>query len=494
MHFYVKEYKSTTSSTKEYPCVELTTDHWDDWSMAQTLFHATYQNESDGIFNQKVLGDIKIMTTENPITRRAIPKYFTKLSDSYCSVGQDLEFYKTLSELPKDIYYEVLDGLRDCATNESIANKFDDNSIFNESLLRFSEAEKAFKEAKKYFGGDTKEKKLAFAFKYKLEGAGGNHEVDLDFNVDVLPYRINAIVGKNATGKTKILTELASHISGVKKNNENFSPRRPLFSKIIALSYSAFDELYKPFDDYHDMENTLDSNEESELFSYKYCGLRNKEGLLSLQDLERNFFESFSTVSDRKRVEQWQEIMLNVFGEEHLELIMEVKDTPKAGKLVEQLSSGQSILLSTITDVIAHIEEDSLLLFDEPELHLHPNAIANFMRMYYEILEKFNSFSVISTHSPIILQEIPSKYIRVFSRFGNIPIIERPSLECFGENISSITNDVFEVREHESNYKTILKKLSQTMDKDALIDLFEDELSFNALTYLNSVYKRNDVK
>lgn len=489
MKFYKKEYQKALRTQLEYPCIVLTTDTWNDWAIAQTLFHVTYyENE----YNPIHFGDIKIMTTESHITRSVLPETFDELDDSYCSLGQNLEFYKKVSELSPVLYLKLLNGLRDCAYDEKIAAEFETNNVFVNSLLRFSEAEKAFKEARKYFG-EVATKILEFSFEYQIEEANSPHIVSLNFEEDNLPFRINAFVGKNATGKTKILTELASHISGVRRNRGNFSPRRPSFSKVIAISYGAFDELYKPFD-VTEKDELQDMTEDNELFSYKYCGLRNKEGVLSLTELEKHFFQSYSDIEERGRIEDWKKIMRNVFEEEHLELIDSISKSEVKSGLSNLLSSGQNILLSTITDVIAYIEEDSLLLFDEPEIHLHPNAIANFMRMFYEILEDFNSFAIISTHSPIIIQEIPSKYVRVFSRIDRTPIIENPSIECFGENISSITNEIFEVRENESNYKTIFKKLASNFDQEQLIELFEDDLSFNALTYLNNVYKGKKVK
>src|SRR5699024_1432008 len=133
-----------------------------------------------------------------------------------------------------------------------------------------------------------------------------------------------------------------------------------------------------------------------------------------------------------------------------------------------QLSSGQHILISTMTEIIAKIENESIILFDEPEIHLHPNAVANVMRMFYSMLEKFNSYAIFSTHSPLILQEIPSRYIQILNRIDNILFVRKPGVECFGNNISNIVYDVFEVRDEESNYKTFLKKLSTELPVDKI--------------------------
>jgi predicted ATPase len=501
LNFYIKEYGTLEVIQLKYPCVVLTTDDWNDWFGAETLFHAKYYKNSHAL--PVNLGDVKIMTEQTDITRDVIPKSFTKLDSSYCSLGQDLTYYEKINKIKNTHKQGILRGLRDVATNTNIANNFKELGTFKNSLLRFSEAEKAYKEARKFFGGAIS-KTLKFKYECKIKGANLPHIVELDFEENDLPYRINAFVGKNATGKTKVLTELSSSLSGAKMSKHTFfSPERPSFSKVITISYSAFDELYKPFEDKelerkeelnNNTKNIAERKEDTKLFSYKYCGLRKKQGILSLEELESQFLQAYNEVKKRGRKEEWLEIVKNVFEDEHLDVINDIINSTSSIRLSNLLSSGQNILLSTITDVIANIEVDSLLLFDEPEIHLHPNAIANFMRMFYDILEKFKSYAILSTHSPIILQEIPTQYIRVFTRIENTPIINLPSIECFGENISSITNDVFEVREHESNYKAYLKHLSNKFTKDEIIEMFNDDLSFNALTYLNTIFKRKESK
>lgn len=494
MRFYVDEYRGKKHGHKRKPYVVLTTDDWNDWNEAETLFHAKYVSTTERID----LGEVKVMTTKSTQTRKVIEREFTQLDDSYCSLGQSLEYYKEISKLSANIRNQILNGLRDVATNDQIAEKFKDSYIFKASLLRFSQAEKAYKEGKKFFGRQDFNKILNFKFFCKVAQATKNHEVELDFEEkDYLPYRINAFIGKNATGKTRVLTELASRLSGVVENRDNFVPARPSFSKIIAISYSAFDELYKPFDVKQEHNKTkvkTDREDENILFSYVYCGLRTRKGISSIDELENNFFSAYENVISAEREKQWEEIMKNVLEEEHFNLIDRIREAkiykePIGESLSTNLSSGQNILLSTMTEVISNIEYDSLLLFDEPEIHLHPNAIANFMRMFYRILDEFDSYAIISTHSPLIIQEIPSRYIRVFNRSLNTPYVEKLSNECFGENISNITNDVFEVREHESNYKTWFRKMvDQGLTKEEVQEIFDDNLSYNALVYLNSLY------
>ncbi|GIP25408.1 hypothetical protein J23TS9_05380 [Paenibacillus sp. J23TS9] len=487
MHFFVSDNGWLPDDVGDrFPCIVLVTDNWDDMFIAETLFHAKYY-QRNGEFT--VLGDIKIMTTKGGVTRRHLDRYFTQLDETYCALGQDVKFYKKIREtIPAVEQNDIFNALRDAAINSDVAEQFKRNNLFRSSLLRFSDAVKAYKEAAEIFNNQTIEKVLKFNFSCLLKNASNKHVINLDFESSNLPYRINALVGKNATGKTKVLRELSAKMSGLLQPNEDsFIPERPSFSKVIVVSFSAYDDFYKPFDEKEDLGNIF--------FSYVYCGLKTKDGLLELQGIERNFYESFSRVAFRGYTDKWYDLMLEFFNKDDISLIQEIAEAKANGKDVQYsidslLSSGQKVILLSITNIIEHIENDSILFIDEPEIHLHPNAIGKYMKMLYATLEKFNAYAVIATHSPLIIQEIPSRYINVFYRSENSTYINKPYIETFGESISVITSDLFEVREHESNYKTWLSdQINDGKTKGNIMALFVNGLSFNALTYLNNVVR-----
>lgn len=178
---------------------------------------------------------------------------------------------------------------------------------------------------------------------------------------------------------------------------------------------------------------------------------------------------------------------------------------PEHVKLVEKIlrnesdeinwSSGQHILVCTLTEVLANIENESIILFDEPEIHLHPNAVANTMRMLNRMLEEYNSYAIIATHSPLIIQEIPSMYIQILERENDVLTVRRPIIECFGENVTQITNEVFDVKSSESNYRTYLRNALDNLSYEEVLELFDGNLSFNALLYLKNYAKekRGDI-
>uniref|UniRef100_UPI003075BAFF AAA family ATPase n=2 Tax=Proteus sp. G4380 TaxID=2698851 RepID=UPI003075BAFF len=116
-------------------------------------------------------------------------------------------------------------------------------------------------------------------------------------------------------------------------------------------------------------------------------------------------------------------------------------------KSIKKLSSGQAIFLYIMTEIIANIRYDSLIIFDEPETHLPPNAISQLINSIHSLADQFKSYCIIATHSPIIVQGILSKNIFVIKNENKVLSVTHPSLETFGENLSKITDDIFGARD-----------------------------------------------
>ena len=274
---------------------------------------------------------------------------------------------------------------------------------------------------------------------------------------------------------------MVNSISGVKYQS-SFSPYNPLFRKVIAISYSLFDDFPKP--------------EETTVFSYKYIGIRSKdEEIVSDEKLGEKLRKSLFIILKEDRSHLWFGWVSKIIQLENLGINYSVDLTETwienlSYKNAKRLSSGQSIILFILTELIANILDESLILFDEPETHLHPSAIGQLIIVFHQILSYYNSYAIISTHSPIIIQDIPSKYITIFDRTGDSPIIRKLPLESFGENISTLTSRVFNTLEVKELYKMFLEKLSNQSIED-IESLFENELSINAQLYLAALQKNS---
>ena len=147
------------------------------------------------------------------------------------------------------------------------------------------------------------------------------------------------------------------------------------------------------------------------------------------------------------------------------------------------------MLVNFITSLLAWVKENSLIIFDEPEMHLHPNAIASLFTVLNGVLRQYRSFALIATHSPQFIQEIPAKRVLVFERTGNVTELRHLQGETLGENISNLTRHIFETYEIPSHYKKVLKKLSEEREYEEVLELFDQGLSTNAKSYLLSCYQ-----
>lgn len=164
--------------------------------------------------------------------------------------------------------------------------------------------------------------------------------------------------------------------------------------------------------------------------------------------------------------------------------------------MFEKASSGESIFLSVISSILAKIRYDSILFLDEPEQHLHPAGITVLISSIMGILERYNSFAVISTHSPFIIREIPSSNVKILHRKNERLYSSPIGIESFGEEVSAISNFVFEDLDREKRYEEIIDKLSAMHNYDfgKIIETLQNNgksLGLNTLLKINSIIRKN---
>lgn len=472
----------------------LVDQNWNDFGY-KTRFRLYYVDEKR---EQNEIGPVKITykgyragsaMAEHYYRRPAEKLIYGELQihDTFCSLGESLEYYENLLQYfsDGDQYKDILNQLKDVAINAELYAEFKDDKSFNQSLLRESSSLKALTEARATLFPQMKTKtKREVRFTYSfvapyIKQDSEPVEIIFDFSESALPYRINVIVGKNGTGKTQLLNALADSLSGVSgfdnDGKSGFVGRRPTFDRVISIAYSAFDDGFK---------NRKSSREASSV-SYVYCGIHSEQGLISIEEINKNFEDARQRIIDRGRQKKWVEIMKELMEKEFEDIIPEIFNK---GIGSVYMSSGQRILMSTMTEAISNIENGSILLIDELELHLHPNAMANTLRMIYKILDLFDSYAIIATHSPLIVQEIPKKYVHVLYRIDNTLLSAYPCIECFGRDVSGITDEIFDVLSVESNYKTVLKELSRQHSFEEVLEMFDRKLPLNARMYLSNCY------
>lgn len=464
-----------------YPCFVFTKDKWDDYGL-KTQYNIVYHS------SEKKFADIGAAKFYNKAENNGdLPETFTSLDKNFCSLGQSNSFYARLREdVDKETADYYLDAVNDVAINRGILEFFEHESGFKTSLLRGSEAQKALREGKRVYNDIIVENTFQFTFSTLIGSAIEKHKIKFDFSEkESLPFRIKVIIGKNGTGKTQYIGKLASTLSGYEQQGEFSTKYVPPFSRVMAISYSLFDRFPRP--------------KETKTYSYYYCGFQGGKGFLTPNQIHTRLNKAFSTLKKSDRVQLFgkylslilsDEIAFDILDEDYIEFKAKeflLYDENEYSKY----SSGQIIMILILAEVLAYITSESLLIIDEPETHLHPNSISLFINVINRILRKFNSYAIISTHSPQVVQEVPSKDIIVIERIENSPSIRGLGIETFGENLNTITEQIFHTVNHDEYYREFLKTLSKNKTYEELIGIFEQSslpLSLNAKIYLQSLY------
>jgi len=522
MHVYVEEL-SENIVPKIYPCVVLVRDNWDDFGYKTTFYSYVYLNKK----RKKKLGVVKILSVNQTSGYTNIKGDLSEgLSGDYCSLGGDIDYYTELFKLGDEIYDDYLSSLKDVTSDEAVARKFNKKEGYLVSLLRFSKVESILSDAEKIYKTrslhflDRKKEHVEFTFNTKL---GSNSKpLNAKFNFSEygkLPNRINVIIGYNGSGKTKLLSNLAIVASGFGYENKKtlldkeygrISDASLAFKNIIVVSYSAFDNF--PIPDREGSEKEMMENN-GNIFGYVYCGLREvaktkinnsitqQFSLKTMRTINEEFYSSLKRIFKNKREKIFSDILKPLIKEPSfrtipLDMISDdasFKQQDLAG-FYDNLSSGHKIITKILADVTAQMSfsQASLLLIDEPEVHLHPSLQAAFLKSIRKCLDLFDGYAILTTHSPVLLQEMPSRYVKVLNRLETKSLLNDIDIETFGESINVITEAVFNVDDSMTNWNDTLKEMSGKYSYEKIESLFGKPLGFAPRSYLASLSDGED--
>nr|WP_244646863.1 AAA family ATPase [Sphingomonas sp. CFBP 8760] len=160
-----------------------------------------------------------------------------------------------------------------------------------------------------------------------------------------------------------------------------------------------------------------------------------------------------------------------------------------AGLRARNLSSGEVALLRFAAYSVASLRRGTIFLFDEPETHLHPNYISQFMEMLDRLLEGSGSIALIATHSAYVVREVPSRRVRMITRDADDDtiMIDPPTLQTFGASIDTISQFVFGDIGPKHRFQHVLEKYVADNPAATLHEIrqrFADDLNPETLSYL----------
>lgn len=473
-------------------------DNWDDWFKFSTLYTLLIYDENGECHS---IGGVKIGQfgmTDNQ--RRAdIPDRFDSLDDRFFSLGQDDSYYDALNSLGGATRERVLRALRDVALDLNLFEQAITEKVTGTSLLRSVDRSTVRGQFHRMALGGVR--LTSYEFSYTARRRSSRVEpLCLTFKVEPESYpptNVHVLIGRNGVGKTTLFNEMTRAIVeddadasevGAFTNELDFIDDR-LFTNLVSVTFSAFD----PF------EPLPNRQDKSQGIRYAYIGLKlvgkDKDGKAkppkSPDALSGDFVGSMLICRQSGKVERWQRAleMLQadpIFRDAEVTALtrsdVEMEQLKAAARrLFKNLSSGHKIVLLTITRLVETVEEKTLVLLDEPEAHLHPPLLSAFIRALSDLLINRNGVALIATHSPVVLQEVPSSCVWMVRRTGKRAIAERPEIQTFGENVGLLTREVFGLEVTQSGFHKMLRDaVAELPTYSRVLQRFDEELGDEA--------------
>ena len=167
------------------------------------------------------------------------------------------------------------------------------------------------------------------------------------------------------------------------------------------------------------------------------------------------------------------------------EIVVAYESRLSTVRQTEETNRQLKVILLTLTCLVAITMERTLVLMDEPENHLHPPLLSAFVRALSALLIQKNGLAIISTHSPVILQEVPKNCIWQLYRNNTILRAVRPERETFGENVGVLINDVFGLEvTHSGFHGMLLQMVEAGLTYEEILNKFDFRVGMEARSIL----------
>lgn len=475
-------------------------DKWDDYHYKTTF--AMHYFDSDGQAHD--IGTVKIgcsSVTQRETLRNLPPWVFTALPDRFFSIGQSDRYYENLNKLGPKIRRDILITLHDLAYDLKLFDKVKEESVVRLSLLRDLNPFAVQHQFHRIAHGGVRLTNYDFTYSPTTNPGRADFFSSSKLSFRVIPdsnppSNIHVLIGRNGIGKTHLLRNMIRSIQSPDNplGHFEYSPEPGIdgipFANILCVAFS-------PFDDFSSIT-------ESGEVPYTYIGLDKKAADL-IKFIEEEFWTSLKNcVRNPSKNERWKKTLeilksdpafdrsnldsfINTFSQIQSENI-----SPGLQKQIKSifsnLSSGHKVTLLIVTSCVDKLVERSILFLDEPENHLHPPLLSAFIRALSYLLVDRNGVAIISTHSPVILQEVPRDCVWALRRSESGLISERLEIETFGAGIGTLTSQVFGLEVTESGFHKLLKDaVAKCSDYEEVLESFHGKLGDEAKGILRTL-------
>ncbi len=457
-------------------------------------------------------------------------KQFHELAEEFNarkeSPSSDIEYFTMLAEmkdyrglvddLGSDSAKALLSSINDVVvakeSNPEWLGKALITEVFRRAFMRNSEQFFTYHNALPILSGLNNENLKAISsslnLEFRLNNFRSSHLIPLRFDSDrVIPKRINVLIGKNGLGKSQALyrfSEALLQINGddteLRVNEPGLT--RPMVNRLIVIGTPG--ETGEGFP-------KVDLDEQK--IYYRYLELNSEvPDVGSLGEELVKLARNIETIGDKSRWAIFIEAISQILPIKRLYIKLkngkEVAISDLYGGYSEQdqldqwstasvatevfirdefetefypLSSGQLTFFKFTLLMANFIENGSYVLIDEPETHLHPQFVSQFIDLLDTFLKNSGSFAIIATHSPYVVREVTRDQVHLFREDGAASVnVTNPRLRTFGADIESISQFVFD-EDSSSRLTDKVYKSVKNMEFSEVEEYLGDEISISAL-------------
>ncbi|AUG40283.1 hypothetical protein CXP47_10480 [Pseudomonas chlororaphis] len=494
----------------------------------------------------------KLISIHNKETPKFAPNI--KFPEFICVLSSVYEYKHLAEELTAADYDEILLSIRELNAlliNEKISNEayrsIVDTPQFANGVLRKNGAYKAFKYG--YFKGNRvqppTDARIPFGFTTKPREAS-TYTVNFTYrDSDLIPDRVHCLIGVNGVGKTRYLKNL---ILAIQKKINSVSESRipsqlfdqngdlaladeheygdnwsnlPSFSRVCVYSTDPHNVLPRRTNlrgsfDYLYFDMGL---EEKASLSYQLADLIRSEDRLGSEErfvlfkkiMQKTVPDAQLLIPVHNKLQDNAKIvdelgnawipLAAVRGNELrvLDILNNISESRDLAFRTEKisalpLSSGQKMFFRFATHFLSVADQGTLVLIDEPETHLHPNLITEFMNLLYEVLLATSSIAVVATHSAYVVRETPSHCVHVFRRKQDSTIaVDQFYIKTLGASIAELSETIFGDSLVESfNDKIVSQIIERKISIEEIIKQYSDILSMDMLIKIKNNLKKKE--
>ncbi len=478
----------------------LLSNSWDDHG-----YHVTYDAFIDEKGSTIKIGYVKFTIRPKDVAQQKA--CHVTISDDELMNGLDngkfslggTEYYRTIrqhfSRVEQDDYYK---RMGDIAFNQNLFDQVENFSITRIALLRDTSPLEI--REKFHLIASGKPFNLQYEIKIGLIANPSDKKAFFVFNSSdssYIPQNLYVLIGPNGCGKSFLLRRLYKLFKGKKPVDSSFLEDETVhirfgngcdIKEVLFVSYSAIDE------EIEDEHKTYEEN-------HPQCIC-----------IEKSNAESFYSqlIILRDNMERW-EYFIKILADLHQEVTERLHEFLKIGtlqpsditiereikKIFSETSSGNKVMLYSLVVLIGMVKDGTILLLDEPENHMHPALLSTMIQVYQRILSSMNAVGIIATHSPLVLQEVPSDNVTIMNRFAGVAEWRNPEIQTYGSPIHALYRDVFNTGIREAGYVKLFEDFIEKnphMTSTEIRNIFTDELGDLAAYCLVSILYERDIK